>query len=137
MAKSSNNNDIDFEISFYENVLKGSPDFIEAMMALADLYTKKGLYGEGLVLDERLSRLRPENAVIFYNLACSYSLLNNSYAALNAIKKAIELGYDDFDHLYEDKDLANLLADAQFQKYLKDVQKKRRPSKAAPQKKEE
>ena len=137
MTKNSSNNDMDFEIAFYENVLKGSPDFIEAMMALADLYTKKGLYREGLVLDERLSRLRPENSVIFYNLACSYSLLNNPYAALNAIKKAIELGYDDFDHLNEDKDLANLLVDVQFQKYLKDVQKKRRPSKTAPQKKEE
>ncbi len=137
MAKNQSNNDIDFEIQFYENVLKGSPDFIEAMMALADLYTKKGLYREGLNLDERLSRLRPEDSVIFYNLACSYSLLNNSYAALNAIKKAIELGYDDFEHLYNDQDLANLLADAQFQQYLKDVQKKRRPSKAVQQKKEE
>lgn len=137
MTKNSSNNDIDFEINFYENVLKGSPDFIEAMMALADLYTKKGLYREGLNLDERLSRLRPEDAVIFYNLACSYSLLNNSYAALNAVKKAIELGYDDFEHLYNDQDLANLLSDGQFQQYLKDVQKKRRPSKEMPQKKKE
>ena len=137
MSPNQKHNDIDFEIGFYENVLKGSPDFIEAMMALADLYTKKGLHREGLHLDERLSRLRPGNSVIFYNLACSYSLLNNSYAALNAVKKAIELGYDDFEHLYNDQDLANLLADPEFQQYLKDAQKKRRPSKAARQKKEE
>lgn len=129
MAKNQNN-DIDFEIAFYENILKESPDFIEALLALADLYTKKGLYLEGLHLDEKLSRLRPQDATIFYNLACSYSLLNNPYAALIAIKKAIELGYDEFTHLYNDPDLANLLADAEFQKYLKDAQKKRKkPSK--------
>lgn len=131
-----NNNDTDFEIRFYENILKESPDFIETMMALADLYTKKGLYREGLELDERLARLRPEEPIIFYNLACSYSLLNDQYAALNAIKKAIELGYDDFDHLYSDSDLANLMADEEFRKYLKNIQKKQKSSKASLPKKE-
>ena len=136
MAQTPNNNDIDFEIRFYENILRESPDFIETMMALADLYTKKGLYREGLELDERLSHLRPEEPVIFYNLACSYSLLNDQYAALNAIRRAIELGYDDFEHLYNDKDLASLMADEQFRAYLKDVQKKYRTSKASLPKKE-
>lgn len=125
MSKSSRDNDIDFEIRFYESVLKESPDFIQTIIALADLYTKKGLYREGLVLDEKLARMRPDDPVIFYNLACSYSLVNEHSAALNAIKKAIELGYDDFDHLSADADLANLMADEQFRQYLKTVQKKR------------
>lgn len=137
MAKNQPNNDIDFEIRFYENILREAPDFIETMMALADLYTKKGMYREGLELDERLSRLRPEDPVIFYNLACSYSLLNDQHAALNAIRRAIDLGYDDFDHLIQDADLANLMTDAQFRQYLKDVQKKHRSSKISlPGKKE-
>ncbi len=137
MAKNQPNNDIDFEIRFYENILREAPDFIETMMALADLYTKKGMFREGLELDERLSRLRPEDPVIFYNLACSYSLLNDQHAALNAIRRAIDLGYDDFDHLVNDVDLANLMTDAQFRQYLKDVQKKHRSSKISlPGKKE-
>jgi len=136
MAKNQPNNDIDFEIRFYESILKESPDFIEAMMALADLYTKKGLCREGLELDERLARLRPDEPVIFYNLACSYSLLNDPYAALNAIRRAIELGYDDFEHLYNDQDLAHLMADEQFKKYLKDTQKKQKSSKVSLPKKE-
>ena len=136
MVQTPNNSDIDFEIRFYENILKESPDFVEAIMALADLYTKKGLYREGLELDERLSRLRPEEPVIFYNLACSYSLLNDQYAALNAIRRAIDLGYDDFEHLANDQDLASLMADEQFRKYLKDVQKKYRSSKVSLPKKE-
>ncbi|MBL8012931.1 MAG: hypothetical protein JNN05_03705 [Candidatus Omnitrophica bacterium] len=136
MPKSSRDNDIDFEIRFYESILKESPDFIEALMALADLYTKKGLYREGLVLDEKLSRMRSDDPVIFYNLACSYALVNEQSAALSAIKKSIELGYDDFDHLYADADLASLLADEQFRQYLKGVQKKRLASKTIVPKKE-
>ena len=136
MSRPTSNNDIDCEIRFYENILRESPDFIETMMALADLYTKKGLYREGLELDERLARLRPEEPVIFYNLACSYSLLNDQYAALNAIRRAVELGYDDFEHLYNDQDLAQLMADEQFRKYLKDIQKKQKSSKVSLPKKE-
>lgn len=136
MTKNQPNSDIDFEIRFYENILKESPDFIEAIIALADLYTKKGLYQEGLVLDEKLSRLRPDDPVVFYNLACSYSLLNDFALALRAIKKAIELGYDDFEHMYNDQDLAGLMADDQFRQYLKGVQKKRKPSKHNVPKKE-
>jgi tetratricopeptide (TPR) repeat protein len=123
--------DIDFEIQFYEKTLKESPDFIEAMMALADLYTKKGLFREGLQIDERLARLRPEDPMVHYNLACSYSLLNDQAAALAALKNAIELGYDDFEYLYNDADLANLLKDKDFQQYLKDAQKKKRKSRTA------
>lgn len=137
MAKNQPNNDIDFEIRFYENILREAPDFIETMMALADLYTKKGLYREGLELDERLARLRPDDPVIFYNLACSYSLVNDRHAALSAIRRAIDIGYDDFEHLVNDQDLANLMTDAQFRQYLKDVQKKYRSSKMSlPGKKE-
>lgn len=136
MAKNQHNNDIDFEIRFYESILKESPDFIETIMALADLYTKKGLYREGLQLDEKLARMRPDDPVIFYNLACSYSLLNEHSLALSSIKRAIDLGYDDLDHLYADPDLANLMADEQFCQYLKDVQKKRKTSKTILPKKE-
>lgn len=137
MSKPSPNNDIDFEIRFYESILKEAPDFIETLMALADLYTKKGLFREGLELDERLSRLRPDDPVIFYNLACSYSLLNDQPAALNAIRRAIALGYDDFDHLTNDQDLAKLMADEEFRRYLKSVQKKHKSSKVAIPKKHE
>lgn len=136
MAKNQHNNDIDFEIRFYESILKESPDFIETIMALADLYTKKGLYREGLLLDEKLARMRPDDPVIFYNLACSYSLLNEHSLALSAIKRAIDLGYDDFEHLHADPDLANLMADEQFCQYLKDVQRKRKTAKTILPKKE-
>ena len=127
MAKNKRlQNDPQFEIAFYENILKNSPGFIEALVALAELYTKEGLYDKGLELDRRLAELRPDDAVIQYNLACSLSLKGDVPAAFGAMKRAILNGYEDFSHLEKDQDLLNLLSDPGFQDYyrgLKDMVK--------------
>jgi hypothetical protein len=36
-------NETDFQIRFYENILKTTPDFIEALIAIGDLYTQKNM----------------------------------------------------------------------------------------------
>ncbi len=115
--------DIEFEIGFYEKIIADTPDFIEALAALGDLYTKAGYWQKGLDVDVRLSALKPDDPVISYNLACSYALLNQTRAALNALSKAIELGYDDFRHLRSDRDLENLLKDAHVQAFIKQLEK--------------
>ena len=121
--------DIDFEIAFYEDILKETPHFIEALGAIGDLYTRAGLWQKGLEVDIKLSHLRPEDAVVFYNLACSYALLNQPRAALAALTKAIDFGYDDFEHLKGDTDLGNLLKDEHFRQYIKQMEKKKKPVK--------
>jgi tetratricopeptide (TPR) repeat protein len=121
--------DVDFEIAFYENILKVTPNFIEALSAIGDLYTKAGLWQKGLEVDIKLSRLRPQDALVHYNLACSYALLNQTRAALGALTRAIDFGYDDFEHLKGDTDLDNLLKDEQFQQYIKQLEKRKKPTK--------
>ncbi len=113
--------DIQFEISFYEKLLLKRPHFFEALVALGDLYTKEGFYEKGLAIDKRLSQLKPQDSIVFYNLACSYSLLNQIDASLDAIKKAIELGYSDFEYIHWDDDLINLREDPRFKEYFKKV----------------
>ena len=119
MAKreEQNKEDIDFEIQLFESILKERPDFTEVMMALGDLYTKKGLNEKGLRIDQKLFHLRPEDPIVLYNLACSYSLTNQIEEALKIIKLAIEFGYDDMEYLLSDRDLDNLKKDQQFQKF--------------------
>jgi len=116
-----------FEIRFYEKVLKNSPNFVEALIILGDLYTKKGLYRKGLEVDLRLVKLRPRDSVVFYNLACDYSLLNEIDKALDALRKALDLGYDDFSYLKIDKDLKNLRKDKRFDELLSLFKEKRYP----------
>ena len=115
--------DIDFEIKFYEGVLEKKGDFFQALTALGDLYTKKGLVEKGLNVDQRLAKLRPEDPIVLYNLSCSYSLLGLMKEATGAMEASIENGYRDFSYLEQDIDLANLLRDETFNDYLSQAKK--------------
>lgn len=110
--------DLDFEISFYEALIKDKPDFVDALIPLANAYTKRGLYKKGLEVDKRLVGLRPDDEMVHYNLACSYSLLGNIDLALKTLEKAMELGYRDFNWMEKDKDLENLRNDKRYKELL-------------------
>ena len=115
-----------FEISFYENVLKRSPDFVEALMCLGDLYTKEGFFEKGMGVDRRLAQLRPTDATVFYNLACSYSLMGDVRASEDAIRRAVAFGYEDFEYLLKDPDLVNLLTSDTLRAYFQELRARAR-----------
>ncbi|SVE07608.1 uncharacterized protein METZ01_LOCUS460462 [marine metagenome] len=100
--------DLDIEINFLEGVLKRDRGYVEALQLLGDDYTRRGRYEEGLRVDRRLARLCPDDPLVYYNLACSFSLTAEYHKAIKALRKAIDFGYRDFDHLRRDKDLAPL-----------------------------
>ena len=112
-----------FEIKFYENITIERPDFVGALIPLADAYTKAGFYEEGLVVDKKLSRLKPQDSIVNYNLACSFSLTGKSKEAFAALKKAIVLGYNDFKYILRDSDLANLRKLPEFDKFFSKLKK--------------
>jgi len=102
------------EISFYEDLLKEKPDYVDALIALGDDYTKKGRYKEGLGIDERLVKLKPDDPLVHYNLACSYSLLKMANLCLEALEKAIHLGYRDPIFMEKDPDLEFIRKDPRY-----------------------
>ena len=101
----SEQRDLDTRIGFIEGLVRRDPDYVDALQLLGDHYTQRGRYTEGLNVDERLARLDPENALVFYNLACSYSLTDHFDRAALALEKALDLGYRDFAWLAKDPDL--------------------------------
>ncbi len=110
--------ELEFEMKFCEGLLEKNPQCTEAIVLLADIYTRLGKYKEGLAMDERLANIRPDDDIVFYNLACSYSLLKEIDKAFRSIKHAINCGYNDFEHLDQDPDLENLRSDPRFKRYL-------------------
>ena len=124
MSIKRKNEDTEFEIRFYEGILRKKPDFIGVLSALGDLYTRGGQVKKGLEIDQKLASLRPEDPVVLYNLACSYSLLDHVDLALKFIKKAVNYGYDDFTFMEQDTDLANLHNDLRFKRYFKRVKQR-------------
>ncbi len=108
----------DFEMRFYESVLAADPDSIEAMEVLAHVYTRKGLYTQGLGLDIKLSYLLPFNAIAIYNLARSYALLSRKAEALDALERAEVLGWTDWRAALADSDLSGLHEEARFKQMI-------------------
>src|SRR5580700_4629203 len=94
--------ELDTKIEFIEGLVRRDPNYVDALQILGDHYTQRGRINEGLKVDERLARLEPENPLVFYNLACSYSLAEEFELAANALEKALLLGYRDFDWLAKD-----------------------------------
>ena len=102
------------KISFYERLLKENPRFVNALIALGGAYSKRGRYHDGLAVDQRLVQLKPDDPIVHYNLACSYSLLQMLDPCLDALGKSLSLGYRDFDFISSDPDLQFAREDPRF-----------------------
>lgn len=110
--------DHEFEIRFFESVLRRDPRYPDVIELLGGLYTKHGRIADGLKMDRRLVRLRPDNATAHYNLACSLALTKKKTAALRSLRHAIALGYSDFDWMQQDPDLDILKGHPAFEALL-------------------
>ena len=105
MAKTS---DPQFEMRFFESVLRRAPDYTEVIEILGGLYTKHGRVADGLRMDRKLVKLLPDNSTAHYNLACSLALSKRHREALQTLRRAVELGYKDADWMLQDPDLDGL-----------------------------
>lgn len=100
--------DLDTKINFLAGIVRRDPNYVDALQLLGDHYTQRGLFLEGLKVDERLAQLEPTSSLVFYNLACSYSLTDQFDRAVQALDRALDLGYRDFTWLARDPDLKKL-----------------------------
>ena len=119
MAKPEKAESLAFEMRFLEGIVKERPNYIEALIPLAEAYTRQGFYEKGLELDRRLAFLLRNDPTVHYNLACSLALMGKKPEAVAALKHAISIGYDDGPHMAKDPDLKTLHDLPAFQSLLK------------------
>ena len=110
--------DPEFEIRFFESVLRRDPNYASVVELLGGLYTRQGRVADGLRMDRKLVKLQPQNATAHYNLACSLALSKRKSDALRALQRAVKLGYTDFDWMQQDPDLEALKQHPEFQSLL-------------------
>jgi len=114
----------DFEVQFFESILRRSPKDSSVIEILGGLYTKQGRINDGLRMDRRLVRLQPEKSTDHYNLACSLALKKRNPEALRSLAKSVELGYVDYEWMHQDPDLEGLRENPGYKKLLDSLRKK-------------
>lgn len=124
--------DLEIEIGFLEGVVRRAPDYVEALQILGDDYTRRGNFSGGLWVDQQLARLRPDDPTVHYNLACSYSILEQIPRAITSLLRAIDLGYRDFRWLDQDPDLEKLRQHTLFKKVRTRIRSLRNRRRASP-----
>ena len=101
-------NQLDFDVDFFERLLIRRPNAVEVLRVLAELVSRKGLVARAVEIDRRLVDLLPDDCLARYNLACSLARAGRPDDAIDALSRAILLGYDDLAHMEADPDLESL-----------------------------
>ena len=92
---------------------------------LGDDYTRRDRFHDGLIVDEHLAGLLPEDSMVFYNLACSYSLTDRIDESITALNKAVHLGYEDSQWMDIDPDLTNVRTDPRYKRIRREAEPER------------
>jgi hypothetical protein len=116
----STKSDIDFEIGFLESLHKRMQTDATVVEMLANVYTEVGRIDEGLEMDLKHVELEPENPTAHYNLACSLALKSFRIEALDSLRTALEMGFNDFSWMLKDPDLKSLSNDDGFHALLEE-----------------
>ena len=125
LARLAGQPQIEFELDFFAALLDRRPDYVEALKAHAKNLALARRHHEGVQFDRRITRLRPQDALARYNLACSLALIRQADEALTELRRAVELGYRDFAFMMKDRDLDGIRRDPRFRALIREYERKR------------
>ena len=108
MARFRDQTQLDFDLEFFNEVLKRNACYVDVLRCQGQLLSRKGLHKQALEIDRRLVSLLPTDGVAHYNLGCSLALMGYGADAIEALRQALLRGYSDIDYLEADKDLDSL-----------------------------
>jgi tetratricopeptide (TPR) repeat protein len=119
-ARFRDQNQLDFDIEFFDSVLERHPDYVDVLRCQGQLLSRKGMHARALQVDQRLVQLDPTDPVAHYNLGCSLAVLGYAKDALAALRQALLRGYRDIDYLESDRDLESLREEPGYRALLRE-----------------
>jgi serine/threonine protein kinase/Tfp pilus assembly protein PilF len=100
----------------FENHLREVPEDARARVLRASYYAQEGR-SEDAIREVTLAMvLRPNEATVLYNAACTFAGLGKRAEAIDALRKAWDAGFKDPDWTRRDPDLASLHGDPEFER---------------------
>jgi len=103
-------------VSALERHLHQVPEDARARILLAGDYAEMNRLEEAVRETNLAITLRPNEATVLYNAACSFCLMKRKPEALEALRKAWDAGFRDPDWARRDPDLALLHGDPEFER---------------------
>ena len=98
----------------FENHLKEMPEDARARTILAAYYAFMGRPDDAMREANMAMALRPDEAMVHYNAACTFCVLNKKAEAIEAMSKAWKAGYRDAVWARRDPDLQLLHGEPEF-----------------------
>jgi len=122
-AKNSKNSQIRQEmlnnaINEFTLTIKDAPTFADAYSNRAVAYMQQNKMNKAEEDLKKAIELNPKNPFARYNLASLYSLTKKVDLALDQLDASLANGFDRYDELRNDPDLANVRKDPEFRKVL-------------------
>jgi non-specific serine/threonine protein kinase len=114
--KDALHNRIQQRIQILEAQLRKLPEDARGHTLLATDYTQMGRLEEAVREANLAMALRPNDAIVLYNVACTFGQLGRKPEALGALKKAWDAGFKDPSWARRDPDLTLLHGDPEFEK---------------------
>ena len=106
------------QIEMLKRQLELVPEDVRARILLANLYASFNNVEPAVREVERAVALRPDDANILYNAACTYGLLQKKTEALAMLKRAKAAGFPSLDWAARDPDLNCLHDDPEFKRLI-------------------
>ena len=97
-----------------ENHLREVPEDARARILLGGMYSQDNRIDDAIRETNLAMTLRPNEATVLYNAACTFANLERKSEALEALRKAWEAGYRDTEWTRRDPDLASLHDEPDF-----------------------
>jgi len=123
VAKNANspgifNENIENAINEFSNAINKDPNYAEAYSNRGVAYMMQKKYNKALDDLKKAKELKPDSANIRYNLASCYSLMGSVDYGLDELDSALAKGFNSYDSLRKDPDIANLRKHKEFRKIL-------------------
>ena len=100
----------------FENHLREVPEDARARILRAAYYAQEGRVEDSVREANLAMVLRPNEATVLYNAACTFASLGKRAEALDALRKAWDAGFKDAEWTRRDPDLVSLHGDPEFEK---------------------
>ncbi len=100
----------------FESHLREVPEDARARILRAGMYAQEGRTEDSVREANLAMVLRPNEATVLYNAACTFASLGKRAEAIDALRKAWDAGFKDADWTRRDPDLATLYGDPEFER---------------------